>query len=116
MGVDYTAFACYGVRIKTNERDADKIDEAIPARIGVGFCEWGARPYGGAWGFVLTVGDTYKEVDLRGGNANVRALDSVTDHVAASAKLLGALSAIRSAGIECEFDGPIGWLVGGRVW
>lgn len=117
MGVDYTAFACYGVRLKCTERDVDKIDEAIPRDTKVGICEWGSRNYGGAWGYVMTYGDTYKETDLRR-EASIRPIprDRDWDQLRAVMALQDAVHAIKKAGVECEFDGEPGWFVGGRIW
>lgn len=119
MGVDYTAFACYGVRIKCTEPDSDKIDEAIPRETRVGFSQWGSRPYGGAWGYVLIIDGTYEEIDLRGGTAvGIRPLPKDRDwnQVDAVMRLQDAVHAIKKAGIMCEFEDEPCWMVGGRIW
>ncbi len=115
MGVDHTAFAVYGIKIDCTERDSDKIDEAIPSSTGIGICEWGSRPYGGSWGYLLTVKGTYQEVDFDRG-VGIRALSAKGDLVAKGAQLVEALEAIQRAGIKCKFDGEPSWFVGGTTW
>ena len=117
MGVDHTTFAFYGVRLDCGERDQDKIDEAIPATVRVSILAWGSRPYGGQWGYALALSESYKEVDFDRG-VGIRSLpnDRDFDRLGAVTRLRDAVHAIKKAGIECEFDGEPGWLVGGRTW
>lgn len=117
MGVDHTAFAFWGVKLDCSERDQDKIDELIPDALRVGVADWGSRPYGGQWGYVLYLKETYGEIDFDRG-VGIRALpnDLHWDRVAAVMRLQDAAYALNKAGIECRLDGESGWLVGGRTW
>ncbi len=61
MGVDYTAFAVYGQRIKAppgvdaHELDVNDILEVF---------EYGSRFYGGEFGYILGVRSSYESVDI----------------------------------------------------
>lgn len=118
MGVDHTAFACYGQRIEVVGRvQQDDLDEKIPSACRVGIVDWGSRPYGGPWGFVLVLRESYAEIDFDRG-VGIRALprDRDWDQVGAVSRFHDAIHALKQAGFEVVTQGESGWLVGGRTW
>jgi hypothetical protein len=120
MGVDHTAFACYGVRVQAPQfpkTSTDELNEAIPSKLKVQFVEWGSRPYGGAWGLVLMLDESYSQVDFNEG-VGVRALpsDRDWDQVRAFGRLADARDALKAAGFTVEFDKEPAWFVGGNTW
>lgn len=126
MGIDRSAFTCFGARIAKRKTidpatvDSNHINAVIMRHANhpnVAIYEWGSRQYGGEWGFVLALVETYDAVDFDCGG-ELRKLERPSD-----AKFIEALNRLDAA---CEEAGRGGyevvrteephWFVGSRVW
>jgi hypothetical protein len=80
MGVDYSAFSAYGVKLRHAPRaHQDELDEAIPSKLKVNVIDFGARNYGGAWGLLLVARETHEEADFGRGGLSLRQLPDSRD-------------------------------------
>lgn len=119
MGVDYTAFVCWGQRIKARRNLVDQLEANSPllSKYSVGYAEYGAANYGGDSGFVLTINGTYAEVDVKHDpDAKPIPRDRDWNQVDAVMRLQDVAHDLRKAGVEVECEGEPGWFVCGRVW
>src|SRR5690606_33826917 len=67
MGVDYTAFVCWGQRVKFTRDLRDALEEhaSLLSDNRVGYAEYGARNYGGDGGLILIIDGTYTSIDVK---------------------------------------------------
>lgn len=122
MGVDYTAFVCWGQRVYgengTSRGLADLFESnnSLLSKHNVGFVEYGSRQYGGDGGFILTYGDTYVEIDMRR-EAVAKPLpkDRDWDQVRAVMSIQDVLHELRKRGAKIQAEGETGWFVCGHV-
>jgi len=119
MGVDYTAFVCWGQRIKAMRATSGILDDnsALLARYRVGFAEYGSRNYGGNGGFILMADETYHAVDFDEGDlAKPLPHDRDWNQVDGVMRIQDVIHELRKLGAEIETEGEAGWLVCGHVW
>jgi len=120
MGVDHTAFACYGVRVDAPQfpkLSTDEMNEKIPTKLSVELVEWGSRPYGGRWGLLLMLKESYASVDFDDGVvARELPSDRDWDQVRVFGRLADARDALKAAGFAVEFEKQPAWFVGGNAW
>jgi hypothetical protein len=118
MGVDYTAFVCWGQRVKAKRGLVDIFENnsSLLRKHGVGYAEYGSRNYGGDGGYVLMLDHTYTEIDMRR-EACAKPLpkDRDWDQVRGVSLIQDVLYELRRAGAELETEGDFGWLVCGLV-
>jgi hypothetical protein len=79
MGVDYTAFSCFGVRVDIDIKHKYAVEDGLiqtPFEI----FEYGSRQYGGPHGFILALKDSYVSVDFEGDEL-VRELERIDGRV-----------------------------------
>jgi hypothetical protein len=109
MGVDHTAFACFGRPIKSLGT-ADGSDEAR-SLIGkkCDIAEWGSLGYGGGGGYIVAYRDAYGTVDFDDGYTRL-------DTAAVTPEAMTAAIDKAIAKLGAEPDGEPGWYVGGHTW
>jgi hypothetical protein len=120
MGVDYTAFVCWGQRVSGDHRkliNAFEEQSALLSKHGVGYAEYGSRNYGGDGGLVLTVDSTYHGVDFDDAPL-FKALPKDRDwnRVDGVMRIQEVIYELRKKGVEISGEGEVGWLVCGHVW
>lgn len=120
MGISRTAFSCYGNRIETPaypKLSIEDLNAIIPTAERVEIVEWGSRQYGGRWGLVLVLKETYESIDFDSG-VGLRALprDRDRDLMGAVARLQDARHALQEAGHPVELIRDAAWFVGGVTY
>ena len=115
MGISRTAYAAWGGRLEL-DHDLMKryisgdFEESITPHVIL--VEWGSRQYGGAWGILLVLKNTYKEIPINdGGGRRVLPVDRDWNTVDGVAKLQDARDKL---GRGASLDSP-GWCVCGAV-
>lgn len=111
MGVDHSAFACYGAKIDLNDGvDIDTLDTWLAGKkIGLGYMEWGSRSYGGSGGFLVCASKSGITVE-----AGCAQIPDVDPSVAAGLKEKIAKAIADGAPFTLASD--VAWWVGGHVW
>ena len=109
MGVDHTAFACFGRPIK----DLGTAKHADAARVVIGnkcdIAEYGALSYGCDGGYIVAYRDAYACVDFDDGYARL-------DKSSATPEVMTGVVNEAIAKLGAEADGEPGWYVGGQTW
>ena len=119
MGVDYTAFVCWGQRVKAKRGLSDVFEErgSLLKKYRVGYAEYGSRSYGGDGGFILTLDGTYTEIDVKHDPiAKLLPHDRDWNQVDGVHRIQDVIYELRQSGVELELEGEAGWLVCGHVW
>ena len=118
MGVDYTAFVCWGQRVKAKRGLVDHFENHsdVLTKHRVTYAEYGDRQYGGNGGYILMAEDTYTEIDMRR-EACAKPLPKDRDwcQVGAVHRIQEVVHELRAHGADIEPEGDYGWLVCGHV-
>jgi hypothetical protein len=116
MGVDYTAFACWGVRVTGATADDFEKHSSIlgKAEDALSYATYGAASYGGDGGIMLIISDTYASVDMRR-EPGARAIPREIPSNRWEAVLHQTRERLREQGVQIEFEGEPGWHVCGLV-
>lgn len=109
MGVDHTAFACFGRPIKNlgKAADSDEARDLVGRKCDI--AEYGSLAYGGGGGYIVAFVGAYGSADFDDGYTRLDGSGAKQeDMIAAIDKAITKLGA--------EPDGDPGWYVGGRTW
>lgn len=115
MGVDHSAFACFGVKVVLNEGfDPDDLDTALQrARPRLTYLEWGSRNYGGDGG--LLVADAKLTHVIEFSESPCMALPESNSSAVPDVGELARHIERSIAGVG-RIDGAVGWYLGGHTW
>lgn len=120
MGVDYTAFVCWGQRVTGDHRklsDAFEEQSSLLKKHGVAYAEYGSRNYSGGGGLILTVDRTYHAIDFdQSPLFKLLPKDRDWNQVEGISRIQDVVYELRKGGVPIEADGEPGWFVCGHIW
>lgn len=114
MGVDHSAFVCYGVQVSLKDgAKADDLDDWLGGDgrdLDLGYVEWGSRSYNGRGGFL--VGDRLSSgvSDFDDASPGMLAVDNPPSDT------LHRLKTAVERGAPFTLESGIGWWFGGHTW